>query len=231
MVNGKKLTDIHITFSQYLLSKQFLHLNGLQSPVYQLSKPFINLNNVIQVLHIGNDHWAVLFCPSESQIRYYDSVYSTLPFNAEEIISYLLNTNNGRNQIEVNDSHSIPKQSGSTECGLYSIAIATALAYGLDPVLLVFKEDEMRLHLLQCLENRKMEPFPISKTRHFKTTASKLVLIYTCPECKKVKMAQRWFNVRHVTTGTMNYVYLNLMILMHGMVHVALEIEILDLHT
>ena len=77
----------------------------------------------------------------------------------------------------------VAKQSGAIDCGLYAIAIATALAYSLDPTTLVFRQD-LRPHLLHCIEKKKMEPFPIIKSRKAKGP-TKLVVIYLCPMCKK----------------------------------------------
>ena len=55
---------------------------------------------------------------------------------------------------------SVVKQSGYTDCGLFAIAISTALAHGLHPTGLHFRHEDMRSHLCECLE-KKATPFPI----------------------------------------------------------------------
>ena len=51
-------------------------------------------------------------------------------------------------------------QNGTSDCGLYAIAFATAVAFGDDPGSCLFHTQEMRRHLYHCLEAGKLEPFP-----------------------------------------------------------------------
>ena len=44
------------------------------------------------------------------------------------------------------------QQSHSNNCGLFAIAVTTAILFKDDLEKLVFKEQEMRQHLLQCFE-------------------------------------------------------------------------------
>ena len=56
-----------------------------------------------------------------------------------------------------------PKQKGDIDCGLFAIAIATALAhFGLDGAVAStsFNQCGMRDHLLMCFENMCLTPFP-----------------------------------------------------------------------
>ena len=52
------------------------------------------------------------------------------------------------------------KQKGNSDCGVYAIAVATALCYQEDPTVIHWNTESMRRHLLKCLEQSKMEPFP-----------------------------------------------------------------------
>ena len=54
----------------------------------------------------------------------------------------------------------IEQQKGGSDCGLFAIANATALCFGLDPVCLSWSQTHMRQHFLQCLDNKSMEVFP-----------------------------------------------------------------------
>ena len=53
------------------------------------------------------------------------------------------------------------------DCGLYTIAFITSIAFGLyiDPSLSAYKQNAMRNHLLTCLERINMSPFPITGQR------------------------------------------------------------------
>lgn len=74
------------------------------------------------------------------------TVFSDLRENAEEVISFLISKLNIY-ELTVNCAPT-PKQSGGSDCGLYAIAIATALAYDLDPAILIFEQNEMRPHFV-----------------------------------------------------------------------------------
>ena len=52
------------------------------------------------------------------------------------------------------------KQIGVKDCGLFSIAFATAIAFGQNPTEQKFQQQSMRAHLVNCFENKKMTPFP-----------------------------------------------------------------------
>ena len=137
ITNGQQLSDIHITAAQRLLKAQFSHLNG---SVYQLSKPLTHYENVIQILNVNNpdnaniDHWSVLSTVNcgntlgKVTCSYYDSAYSTLPFNTDEVIAQLLTRSSNCFDIKVSII-SIGKQTGCTDCGLYAVANATSLAH------------------------------------------------------------------------------------------------------
>ena len=52
------------------------------------------------------------------------------------------------------------KQQGFRDCGLFAIANATSLCFGDDPTFLEFEKNEMRQHMLDCIEKGQMTPFP-----------------------------------------------------------------------
>lgn len=58
------------------------------------------------------------------------------------------------------DSYTLYMQNGSSDCGLYAIAFATAIAFGDDPGLCLFDQEKMRQHLYHCLEAGRLDPFP-----------------------------------------------------------------------
>ena len=185
LLNGKWLTDKHINFAQLLLQKQFSHCSGFQSTIYQLQKPLLVLQDMIQIIHINTNHWAVITtigCEHQNNaIRYYDSLYSELMDSAENIISHLIPR---KPQIVVELMKST-KQVGCNDCGLFAVAIATSLANGMNPSTVVFAQDEMRSHLADCFVKLKITPFPVRRTIRIKSPVLKTATIYICPTCDK----------------------------------------------
>ena len=55
---------------------------------------------------------------------------------------------------------SISKQKGSTDCGLFAVAITTILALGLDPAGIICQQNSLHYHLVKYLENGKFTTFP-----------------------------------------------------------------------
>ncbi len=78
-----------------------------------------------------------------------------------------------------------PKQGGTTDCGLYAIAIATSLAYGIDPSQLIFDQQEMRCHFVDCLSSQSLKPFPVRKKLRVTNPIKAVAKIYLCPACNK----------------------------------------------
>ena len=70
-------------------------------------------------------------------------MHNHLSLDAENVISHLFKKQTCTNMLDV-DIMSVGKQSGSTDCGLYAIAISTALAFDLDPTMLNFYQEDMR---------------------------------------------------------------------------------------
>ena len=55
----------------------------------------------------------------------------------------------------------VQKQQGETECGLFALANATSIAYGRDPLQLVYCEKQMHQHLVNCFSQKDLKPFPL----------------------------------------------------------------------
>ena len=64
--------------------------------------------------------------------------------------------------IGIAEVFSKTNRSGS-DCGLFSIANATALIFGEDPGRLFYDQASMRPHHFKCLESKCMLPFPIKR--------------------------------------------------------------------
>ena len=59
--------------------------------------------------------------------------------------------------------HSIQKQADTCSCGLFALAFAAAVLDGKSPIEAVSDVQNMRTHLIQCLESQNLVPFPKRK--------------------------------------------------------------------
>ena len=50
-------------------------------------------------------------------------------------------------------------QIGSSDCGVFAIAFATDLAFGLNPASHHYEQDKLRPHFITCLKSEQMTPF------------------------------------------------------------------------
>ena len=74
---------------------------------------------------------------------------------------------------------SVHQQVGGVECGIFAIAFATDLCHSLNPVAVTYDQNEMRPHLLRCLENQRLELFPRKEERgKFNQRAIKTISLY-----------------------------------------------------
>ena len=128
ILSGAKLTDLHVHCAQQLLKQQFPHLNGLRPTVLQTKKSLgvrKPVPNQLQIIHSRGDHWTTVSnigCRS-GDVNVYDSVYKSTDKATGAVITNLFQSS----AIEMVESQ---KQEGGTDCGLFAIATATALAYG-----------------------------------------------------------------------------------------------------
>ena len=77
-------------------------------------------------------------------------------------IATLLHTDSSGIKIHMINTQ---RQTGGSDCGLFAIAFATAIAIGLQPEDYCFNQTKMREHLIRCLEAGKIEVFPYSRPR------------------------------------------------------------------
>ena len=111
----------------------------------------------VQILHVGGCHWITStnidaqggnLSYSPNTVRVYDSMMNLEVSLATQLdICHFLKPEADRIIFDVMN---VDQQQNAHDCGLYSIAFATELAYGHDPVLPKFKAGEMRSHLLHC---------------------------------------------------------------------------------
>ena len=180
LTNGKWLNDSHMCMAMIMIKNQFPQFNGMMSTHLQMSKP---LPNALQILHVDNCHWC-LFSTVDcipGELRIYDSSYTHLSFGTTKTIAKLMHSDK---QVITVHIMNVGKQRGSQDCGLYTIAFMTSLAYEKIPVTEVYEQEEMRPHLVSCFEKQSMSCFPVVKKRRVKNPIVKTTQIELYCTCR-----------------------------------------------
>jgi hypothetical protein len=114
-------------------------------------------HQTIQCHNIGL-HWVTSTSVS-GKVVVYESLYRTVNASFKRQLVY-------RYKGLCNDDGSLDitvvlqqRQRGTSDCGLYCIDNAVALANGIDPSTISWDQDRMRDHLRECFEQRKIEMF------------------------------------------------------------------------
>ena len=116
----------------------------------------------IQLLHYGRNHWILSFC-SNGRVQVCDSLNKFLTRSSRKAIKSLYK--NFFTGTEIISFIEVQKQPDAYNCGLFAIAYAAELLDGKSPSNAVFAVDRMRAHLISCLEEQKLKPFPkVSET-------------------------------------------------------------------
>ena len=180
LCSGQLLDDYHIGAAQVLLQRQFPDIGGFCNTVIQNSasvKPFKG-KKYLQVLHVklGKlNHWVVMStigCP-DGEVEIYDSLQLTPNLDTQTVIPRYLNSQLPSIKIKVAN---VALQKGSSDCGLYAIAMITSLANNDNPINMLYNQQELRLHLAECFEKGVLEPFPVSKKRRMTKRFSKEII-------------------------------------------------------
>ena len=96
----------------------------------------------------------------EDEVGIYDSAFDDLPHIQQLVVASLVKT---EKKILRAKFSNVYMQTNGHDCGLYAIANATALAFGRDPSKEQYIPSKLREHLIQCLEDKEMRPFPTAK--------------------------------------------------------------------
>ena len=97
---------------------------------------------------------------SRVQVLYIpDSLFKSLDDETKGTIFRLFQRESDVNWTTIKVINS-QKQAGVKDCGLFSIAFATAIAFGQNPAKQTFQQQSMRAHLINCFESKKITPFP-----------------------------------------------------------------------
>lgn len=162
LIEGKMLNDRHINFAQLLMHSQFPHADGLTHTLLQDREKVEKIKQGLQIIFDRGNHWIVasnIGCDNGT-VKVYDSLYTHVDEKSKAVIHNLFDLQ--CNTSDCIDIVGIKKQEGVKDCGLFAIAIATALLLGEDPATLHFKQSDMRNHLLKCYDTNKLSAFSVA---------------------------------------------------------------------
>lgn len=159
------LNDRLVFAGMLLLKQQFPDISGFCDPVMvQSLRCTFKDKMFVQVVYNGSHHWITttnMNC-RPGVVRVYDSLHLMLNIHVKQQIAAMYHATQPMLEIQ---SMNVARQSGSGDCGLMALAYATSLCFKLDPVNLVYCQENLRQHFLQCVIDGKMTAFPVSSNR------------------------------------------------------------------
>lgn len=119
----------------------------------------------VQVVNVCSNHWLALstvWC-AQSTVKVFDSLQGGgLPKHTMKLVADLMQSQDKQITFEFVD---VKQQRGSSDCGLFALAFITSVCGGVDPAIHNYNQKAMQQHLLECIENDQMKPFPSEKGR------------------------------------------------------------------
>ena len=154
------LNDRHINFAQKLLLNQFPGTEGLQCTLLQNKILRKQIEAGVQIIHDRGNHWIVASTINSASnvVKVYDSIYTNIDVRTKKVIVNLFKLSDEPKF----DVVKMQKQVGSKDCGLFSIAVVTALLFDVNVTETTFSQQKMRQHLLSCFDAKFLTLFPIT---------------------------------------------------------------------
>ena len=135
------LTDNDIHSASQLLKKQFPHIDGFQNPVLGTKGQFdVAKSQFVQILHNGTNHWLTVsnIFGQPDVVDIYDSMLYTISLQTKLQIATILFSNNHKITYGMQP---FQRQKGGDDCGLFAIAAATAICFGISPSRCLFHQE------------------------------------------------------------------------------------------
>ena len=189
IVENRRLTCRVIDACQELLKKIAFTkaIDGWQSVTNGVEKIKQVKGDFVQIFLVKNSHWITV-----SNIRcelgcvcIYDSYYPSVDTDTQLKVCSLLKARK-LDSVTFNMAN-IQKQSNSVDCGLFAIASATELSLMRDPCLCHWDDSQFRPHLVRCLEEGKLRPFPLLQrlnVRFGKRYLGATTIVEVCCMCR-----------------------------------------------
>ena len=157
LYSGDMLSDLHMNVSQAILKNQFPHVDGFNNTLLQVKQSSeLEIKSGLQIVHCRGNHWILASNMSceEGVVQLFDSIFASVDETTVRVLHTFFQFTN----IQMMP---FQKQLGVSDCGLFSIAAATAILFGQDPTTISFQQDRMWNHLLNCIEQGLFSLFPI----------------------------------------------------------------------
>ncbi|KAI8501875.1 hypothetical protein Bbelb_202870 [Branchiostoma belcheri] len=204
---GQWLTDRHINCAQQLLKNEYPFIEGFNDTITLAHNqaPVPASAECIQAHHVEG-HW-VLSTSVGGNITVYDSLRPSMKHSLrQQLVGLYRRYANGENCVIPVTVICAQTQRGGNDCGLFAVANAVALAEGISPMDISFKQSSMRLHLEECFATGRVEMFPHEKARQTNTqkTTYQLSTFCKCLEYKprspmiQCDSCEQWFHYRCV---------------------------------
>jgi len=140
------------------VKKQFNTVSGLQLTLLQDKKQPVKIKSGIQIVYLTNRlHWCVASTVScqKNEAKIYDSIFSSPDCEMRRVCLNLFDIAKKHKLVY----EPVQKQEGGDDCGVFSIAFATALVHRQNPVHIQFVQSTIQSHLLECFEQQLLTPF------------------------------------------------------------------------
>ena len=161
------LSDLEVNGAQALLNQQYPTCEGLEDTCLSHQSQFsVQGGEFLQIYNVNGNHW-VLFSTIgcvPGKVKVFDSLYRHLHVETCSAIAGLLCSPLEEIQVEMPRTQ---RQTNGSDCGLFAIAFATSILHGEDPCQEAYDVLKMRPHLVQCLKQGKMFPFPPASKKFF----------------------------------------------------------------
>ena len=89
----------------------------------------------------------------------YDSLFTELDQESTDIILRIFQSYNREKMAVTIVMKNMQRQEGSTDCGLFAIAVMASLAHKEDPSSITYDQNKMRKHLLECFSSKLLYHF------------------------------------------------------------------------
>ena len=164
----------------------------------------------IQIINSSGCHWVTISsvgCP-KGHIQWFDSLHMQSSTDTKRVIAYIILYKGDEITVDVCN---VVKQAGASDCGFFALAYATAVCHGLDPTALCFDQRKLRQHVVDCIENKFVTPFPVTREHSQRkpvlfSLAFKIYCVCRLPDDGSKMVAcskcSKWFHLQCTTITT-----------------------------